>query len=46
MKNIIAKYAHKSNRCIAFTDKTKYSRKDKWGSEEPPRNSQLFLGGS
>lgn len=27
--NPVAKFAHKSNRCVAFDDRTKYKRKEK-----------------
>lgn len=45
MKNFVAKHAHKYNRCAVFSDRTKYSRKNKhlgWDidddAEVPPRN--------
>lgn len=43
MKNYVAKNAYKFNRCSVFSDRTKYSRKDKWGSEEPPVRVRLLL---
>lgn len=27
--NPVAKFAHKTNKCVAFEDRTKYKRKDK-----------------
>ena len=46
MKNFVAKHAHKYNRCAVFSDRTKYSRKNKWDYEEPPVKGYLFTGGS
>lgn len=46
MKNFVAKHAHKYNRCAIFTDRTKYSRKNKhlgWDiDDEPPVRVDLY----
>jgi len=44
--NAVAKHAHKFNRCIAFADKTKYSRKGKSSKGFPfdVMELQFFLG--
>jgi hypothetical protein len=34
INNPVAKYAHKTNRCIAFRDRSKYTRKAKHNGHE------------
>ena len=34
VRNSVAKFAHLTNKCVAFKDKTKYNRKHKFKQED------------